>query len=266
MDPQALAIGGFAIVSGPVLLLMGLRTMRMQRLIENTPTVKIRSMAMGLVEVQGKVECRSAIQAPFSAKPCVYWQVDISVKGKRDSWSTVHRNRSGNPFYLRDDTGVAMVYPKGLDARLRVHDQEVCHGLNLPDGYADYLREYRPRLGFLARVGTLRFREWRLEESSFVYLLGTATPRARVTAVNDEEAFLATGTDDPSMVAMRATRLRSQDAEVAATIRKGDHAPVFLMSMDSESQLAFGLSIQSKLMLASGPLLAAFGLWMLLSQ
>ena len=109
------------------------------------------------------------------------------------------------------------------------------------------------------------FRERRLDEGSVVYLLGTAQPRARVTAVNDEEAFLATGTDDPAAVALRANRVRGRDAEVAATIRRGEHAPVFFMSHEPEATLRFMLSLQWKLMLAGGPLITAFGLWCLLS-
>ena len=158
-----------------------------------------------------------------------------------------------------------MVSPQGLDARLPTTDSEECSGLNLPGVYADYLREHRTRLGPFARLSMLRFRERRLEEGSVVYLLGTATPRARVTAVNDEEAFLATGTDDPGAVAFRAGRVRSRDAEVAATVRRGEHAPVFFLSHESEGALRFGLSLQWKLMLAGGPLITAFGLWCLLS-
>jgi hypothetical protein len=192
--------------------------------------------------------------------------VDISSQGRKNTWTSVHRNRSGSPFYLRDETGLALVYPQGLDARMAYADSEVCSGLNLPGVYADYLREHRTRLGPFARLATLRFRERRVEEGSVVYLLGTATPRARVTAVNDEQAFLATGTDDPAAVAFRAKRVQSHDAEVAATIRRGEHAPVFLMSHEPEESLRFVLSLQWKLMLAGGPLVTAFGLWCLLSM
>lgn len=259
-------IGLAATITGPALMFGGFRALRLHRLIENTPTVKVRSMAMGLVELKGRVEARSSTTAPFSGKPCAYWEVDISSQGRRNTWTTVHRNRSGSPFYVSDETGLALVMPQGLDARLPATDSEVCSGLNLPGVYADYLREHRTRLGPFARLSTLRFRERRVEEGAVVYLLGTAAPRARVTAVNDEEAFLATGTDDPAAVALRARRVRSRDAEVVATIRRGEHAPVFFMSHESEGALRFGLSLQWKLMLAGGPLVTAFGLWCLLSM
>lgn len=266
MDPRELFFAVGALLAGPALLFAGFRAMRLHQLIANTPTARVRSMPMGLVELHGRVEARSATKAPFSGKPCAYWEVDISSQGRRNQWATVHRSRSGGPFYVTDDTGTALVFPQGLDARLPAAETEICSGLNLPDVYADYLREHRTRLGPLARLSTLRFREWRLEEGTVVYLIGTATPRARVAAVNDEDAFLATGTDDPAAVALRARHVRSRDSEVAATIRRGEHVPVFLLSHESEGALRFGLSLQWKLMLVGGPLVTAFGLWCLLSM
>ena len=168
MEPNDLMLGGLASVAGPVLIAGGVRALRLQRLIENTPTVKVRSMAMGLVEVKGRVEARSGTNAPFSGKPCAYWEVEIDIQGRRNSWTTVHRNRSGSPFYLADETGLAMVYPQGLQARLPITDSETCAGLNLPDVYADYLREHRTRLGLFSRLSVLRFSERRIDEGSVV--------------------------------------------------------------------------------------------------
>lgn len=266
MDPRDLVLTVLLLLSGPGLLIAGLRALRLHQLIANTPTAKIRSMSMGLVELHGRAASRSATAAPFSGKSCVYWEVDISSQGRRNQWTTVHRSRSGGPFYVTDETGTALVFPQGLDARLPAAETEICGGLNLPAVYADYLREHRTRLGPLARLSTLRFREWRLEEGTVVYLIGTATPRARVAAVNDEDAFLATGTADPAAVALRARHVRSRDAEVAATIRRGEHETVFLLSHESEGALRFGLSLQWKLMLVGGPLVTALGLWCLLSM
>ena len=40
---------------GVVLIILGLSQWRIKRLIENTPTSKIRGIAMGFVEIQGKI-------------------------------------------------------------------------------------------------------------------------------------------------------------------------------------------------------------------
>src|SRR2546422_11397196 len=93
-----------ALAAGPIVFLRGLRTLRPRRLIADTPTARIRSLAMGLVEVNGTVERRSALTAPFSGKSCAYWELDVASR-TRNRWNIIHRDHSRNPFFLRDDTG-----------------------------------------------------------------------------------------------------------------------------------------------------------------
>src|SRR5262249_50730606 len=95
-------------VFGIVLFVRGFRTWRERRLIQNTPPAKIRSMAMGLVEINGTVEPRSVLAGPFSGQSCAFWEVDISSRTK-DGWRVVHRNASGHPFFIQDGTASALV-------------------------------------------------------------------------------------------------------------------------------------------------------------
>jgi len=247
---------GVALLAGPWMFWRGFRHFRVCRLIENTPTARIRSMAMGLAEVNGKVEARSHLEAPFSGRPCAHWQVEISVRGRRrGGWSVVHRNHSGNPFYLEDDTGVAMIFPQGSDCRVRYGTEEECSGLNLPDVYADYLRENPGAVGPLVRLSWMRFRERTLEDGMQVYVLGTAMPRSHAIAVSDGEALAATGTDG------LAGQHRSElDHDAVALIRQGDNEKTFIISQESERDLVFGLKIKAAAMIWGGPLLALLGL------
>jgi len=240
--------------TGPWMFYRGFRELRIQRLIRNTPTARIRSMAMGLVEVNGKVEGRSTVTAPFSGQPCAYWEVDISSRA-RSGWSVIHRNGSGNPFYLRDESGLALVYPHGADIKLQSGGtEESCQGLNLPPCYADYLRENPSAMLTLSRLGLLRFRERRLEDGQALYVLGTAMPRARVVTVSEGEALEATGTDGATR------RVRSHDAEVAGVIRRGEQERTFIISEESETTLAAGLGWKAAAMIIGGPLAAVAGL------
>jgi hypothetical protein len=242
------------LIAGPIMFVKGFRTLRTQRLIRNTPTARIRSMAMGLVEVQGAVEGRSMVSAPFSGRSCVYWEVDVSVR-TRHSWNVVHRNKSGNPFYLRDETGLAMVYPKGADVRLSGWGtDETCHGLNMPACYADYLRMNPSMTLTVSRLGMLRFRERALEEGQAIYVLGSAMPRARVVTVSEGEALAATGTDGAASV------VRTRDAEVVAVIRRGESERTFLISEHSEMALAAGLGWKAAAMIIGGPIATVAGL------
>src|SRR6185503_21272993 len=106
-------LAGISLGVGPYLFARSFRDFRVQRLIQNTPTARIRSMAMGLVEVTGTVVGRSTVRAPFSGVACAYWQVDIATGGRGKQWRIVHRNASGSPFYLEDETGMALLYPSG---------------------------------------------------------------------------------------------------------------------------------------------------------
>jgi len=116
---------------GPVLFYRGFKGMRTRRLIADTPTARIRSMAMGLVEVNGAVELRSWVNAPFSGKTCAYWEIDISTPVP-NSWDVLYRDQSGSPFFLRDEDAVALVYPRGATCKIPFGMEEVCAGPNLP--------------------------------------------------------------------------------------------------------------------------------------
>ena len=68
-----------SLCAGPILFLRSFHTFRLKRLIQNTPTMRIRSMAMGLVEINGAITAKSVSSAPFSGRPCAFWEVDVAV-------------------------------------------------------------------------------------------------------------------------------------------------------------------------------------------
>lgn len=247
---------GLSLVGGPVLFAQGFRAMRKRQLIQNTPTARIRSMSIGRVEINGVVVARSAVAAPFSGRPCVHWQVDISTQSLRKrNWSVVHRNASGHPFFLRDDTGLALVYPEGAECDVRFGVEEECIGVMLPELYSRYMDEQDLPLRHLWRLGAMRFRERILEEGQQVYVLGHAAPRPQVVDLSGEQALAATGTDG-----YRAGRIRGLDDQVCAIVRRGEHERTFLISQESERMLTFGLGLSAMAQIVAGPALTLFGL------
>jgi E3 ubiquitin ligase len=167
-----------ALCVGPALFLAGFRDLKLRRLIENTPTARIRSMAMGLVEIQGNVLERSSVCAPFSGRDCAYWEVDIAVRSNRQSWVVVHRKNSGQPFYVSDGTGVALVYPEGSQCRVPSGTTDECQGFGMPDCYEQYMAEQNLWQRHLWRLSGMRFRERTLDEGQHVFVVGSAEPRA----------------------------------------------------------------------------------------
>lgn len=243
-----------AAVAGPLLFAHGFRDLRLRRLIQNTPTAHIRSMPMGLVEISGSAEPRSTVEAPFSGRSCVFWEVDVSTRA-RNGWVVVHRNASGHPFYVRDTTGVALVYPQGATCRLQHGLEEECVGLTLPECYSRYLTEQHLAMRGLWRAGVMRFRERTLDPGQPVFVLGTASPRARAVAVSDDEALAATGTEDAHGGSFRAV-----DQQTAAVIRRGDNERTFILSESSERDLTLTLGLRSGAELLGGPILTLLGL------
>lgn len=258
----------------------GFRDLRTRRLIRNTPTARIRSMAMGLVEVNGAVIARSRVRAPFSGRECAYWEVDISMRmGRRGGHRLVHRRSSGNPFHVDDGTGLALVYPSGSVCRTPVACEEECFGLVLPEPYSGYLTEQRLWQRHLWRLSSLRFRERTLEEGQRVYVLGTAVPRAAsrdisqpawVEQTEAEPELLATGTEGAKATfGSRAERSASQrdpgrvkelHDRTTAVIRRGDQDPTFVISTESELTLEVSYGASTLLNLFGGPLLTIMGL------
>lgn len=244
-----------ALVAGPVLFLRSFRDFRTHRLIQNTPTALIRSMPMGLVEIQGEVIPRSTLAAPFSSRPCAYWEVDIATETRRGQWNIVHKNHSGHPFFLQDETGVTMVLPQGSDTRINFGVEEECAGLSLPECYASYLRGENLALRDFWQLSAMRFRERILEEGQHVFVLGTAMPRGRAMTIGEGEAMQATGTEGA-----REHRMRTLGEQATAVVRMGETQPTFIISQQSERDLLTQLGLRAIAELAGGPTLTLFGL------
>jgi len=250
--PFYAAIG---LIAGPIWFLHGFQNLRKKRLLENTPTSKIRSMAMGLVEVQGAVAGRSSLAAPFSGRECVHWEVDISTRTGKQGWQTVHRASSGQPFFITDETGTALVYPQGAEFNMMFQVAEECVGPVFPPCYEEYLREHCGVTSNLWRIGMLRFRERILEPSQAVFVVGTATPRSRALTISDGEAMEATGTHGAPV-----QHTVTLDDKVSAVIRQGQNENTFIISQQAQGVVEFGLGLHALAGLVGGPAVALVGL------
>jgi len=242
-----------AAVGGVILFVRGFRVWNERRLIQNTPRARIRSMAMGLVEIEGAIEPRSVLTGPFSGHECAYWQVDISTRSK-DGWNVVHRNSSRHPFYLRDETGVALVYPEGSECQVSFGVEEVCHGPFLPDCYAEYIKSERLTVVSVMSVGEMRFRERLMQAGQSAFVLGSAMPRARAVDLGGDDAVESTGTDGPQ------NRIATTDREVAAVVRRGQNETTFIISQESQLALTLDLGIHAVAQAIGGPILSLWGL------
>lgn len=255
----AMGTGGWA-------FLHGFRALRLQQVIRNTPTAKVRSLAIGLVELQGELKGRSRTRGPFTDRDCVWWEVELqtlrdSNKGMKQ-WQTVHRESSGHPFYVDDGTGAALIYPQGADIRAGDVVSEETGGFGVPEPYASFMETRALAMRKLWSIGPMRFRERVLEEGRAVFVLGRAEPRPRAVEVSmDEEVLEATGTD-----AIGAKYVRMNDGRCTAVIRKGPRDPALLISDKSEKSMSTEYGLKAFGGLVGGPLLVMFGLWCLVEM
>jgi hypothetical protein len=104
-------------------LWFGLGRLRRARLIEDTPTARIRSAHQGYVEFEGRARMMPGppIFSPLTRTPCVWWRFRVERRkgyGTRSAaWSVVESYSSDDMFLLDDGTGECVVDPQGA----RVH-------------------------------------------------------------------------------------------------------------------------------------------------
>jgi hypothetical protein len=98
------------------------------RIIDDTPTSKIRSAHQGFVELEGEGRLMKGmpIISPLSKKQCLWYSFKIEHKVRefdlgpedlnalsKSSWETVNSGVSDNLFLLADETGICVVDPEG---------------------------------------------------------------------------------------------------------------------------------------------------------
>ena len=91
--------------------------LRRDRVLSDTPIVRIRSAAQGYIHVEGHAAqpADSQIIAPLSHLPCVWWDYKIEKHEENSKgqgvWRSIDRASSVTPFILADSSGQCLVGP-----------------------------------------------------------------------------------------------------------------------------------------------------------
>jgi hypothetical protein len=99
---------------GFFLFYQGFRSYREFRIMEDTPIIPIRSIAMGLSHVRGKPTCDDHLISPLTGLPCFYYWVKVekyAQSGKHKGWVPVSNEMDRHPFYLDDGNSQILVNP-----------------------------------------------------------------------------------------------------------------------------------------------------------
>ena len=182
---DGLAFGFTLLVMGLLIFFKTLKNLKMKRLFENLPTSKMRSLAMGLVELKGKIQVEDKmLEDPFDGKECVYWRIHIQelVKsGKTRKWVTRHKAKNQVPFLISDQTGSVLIYLDDVNMndvkRDKQYDLATFFSDEISPIIQDYCRKHNVKLkGWFGGKKRMRLTITYLEPDDDIYILGNARP------------------------------------------------------------------------------------------
>lgn len=186
------------------------------QLVIGTPTSKIRSMAMGMVEVEGTAlppQGRKLLRSPVTGSECLFYRYEVEEyqqNGDDKDWVTIDEGMEGIAFYVQDDTGYVLVDPRGAD--LRVDQDELVHvdgGEQPPEPIQAFI-ERNQRIDAedtsfdigglsLATGNDRRYTEWIVAPDENVYVMGEAMERPQFdgSAQNERNIIISSDEDTP---------------------------------------------------------------------
>ncbi len=118
---------------GLISLYFAFRNLHRARLIEDTPTSRIRSAHQGYVELIGEAANMQGepVLAPLSGLPCCWWRYRVERKHDK-GWRVTQSGVSESLFILRDDTGECIIDPDR--AKVTPSGKTVWYGPNATPG------------------------------------------------------------------------------------------------------------------------------------
>lgn len=243
----------------------GLWTFRKYRVIEDTPQTPIRSIAMGLVDVEGKAVGEPPITSPITRTPCFFYQVKIEKwtqtgdKPQDGVWRHYKTDSGGKPFTLEDPTGRVVVDAQGADMELNPTDKREI---------GDFSRFFVPSVEpgdpvidpAIASTFEASDREVLMYITKAAGKSGMISGRYRVTeyCIEPDQPYDVTGTcaENPG----------AEDEHDRNLIRKGTNEPTFVISVHGKADLESTLRYKSLRGVLGGTLVAVGCLWFLLKS
>jgi hypothetical protein len=170
--------------------------------------------------VQGKaVKKESLVKAPFSGKECICYRCLVEVQKTEidddhhveEHWSTKSNETTVKSFYLKDESGDALVHPQGAYLELSPKS-EIGSGRKVapPDNIIEYLESRSIKYKGLFGHKIMRFKEYRIDEHDRLYIAGF------VSKINDKgarhsigrQSFMAiSDTDEKKILSRLSTQM-----------------------------------------------------------
>jgi hypothetical protein len=281
----------FCLIGGPCALFWGIRRLQLRRLIENTPSSKIRSAAMGLVELSGMARAVTVTKAPVSNLDACWWRCRVQEyrkQGKNHSWVTIKEVSSETPFWVEDDTGKLLVMPMRAEIDARCVTTDLRFGAG---DHAALLTQWGiDATGFFGTSRNLRICEEAIHEFSPLYVLGELTKpshsgpstadrlHARLRAAKADPATMKAidANQDGTVDAQEWDRFRDAQAAVVGQqslsgnkdemlVVQAPREGAFLISVRSEKEIVKRFGWFAPLAIGAGVIGTGFGAWLALT-
>lgn len=222
--------------------------LKLKRNIEDIPTSKIHSLAIGQAEVKGAVKCRKELLSPFRGQECIYykWKIEFSYRTAKGGkhWGTLKSGSAMEPFYIEDETGRAIVYPKGSEMKVELDKQTIT-------GATEKVRRFAEKNNIRIAGKEIRCTEsiWAPYDIDEVYILGTA----HFWKKKAEKRRLKPG----NQMEEGSRMLQQEDDKCFARIIKGDKKSYFIISDKSEDKIVSNLNIMLLVLFYGAPIFSA---------
>lgn len=159
---------GFGALFIVYFMIQSYKNIKRARLLEDTPTAKIRSAAQGYVEISGeqKMIRKSASFTHISHIPCTWHRYTIEFLDKQNGWRLIEHGASSQLFAIDDGTGMCIVDP--MDAEISTPCVDHWQGFNR---YPN--KKPASWIGRLwGTLGKYRYTEWTMHEGMPLYAIG----------------------------------------------------------------------------------------------
>lgn len=152
------------------------KNMHSKRIIEDTPTSKIRSAAQGYLELVGHGHLMEglAIISPLTGTTCTWYEYKVEERrqsGKNSEWVTIRKGISDELFLIKDETGQCIIDPE--EAHVTVSKKDVWHGAtSSPMGNPLTTKKKRSLLSGIIIGNKYRYTEKLLHSGESLYAIG----------------------------------------------------------------------------------------------
>src|SRR6266496_6391825 len=236
---KLLAIAVIGVVAGVYWFYKGFRLLQRKRLILNTPSSKIRSASMGLVEISGLATGPYVMVSPLKQVECYYYQStawEMRRRGKNNEWVKVAEENLQVPFYLDDSTDKVLVDPRGADLDLHCDFQEEYNRSILFEGpeMPGCVREFLERRG-VDPSKRIKVEEHCIKPKNFLFVLGTLSQNPGVDA--SVVPAWAQRVNDPSLRSMSTREIQPDVIRLSEESRR-----VAVTEMTQQQKIAAALS------------------------